>query len=194
MILERAVINLQENVLTADLQAETFYTIISEKRPEKALVQYYRWLKENQEEVESLITLKQWSATEADYQIQVTELKHGLRPGNCNWKPQEQKKINRLRSIGMKAKEKLFVRCVGRIMLTGTVMRSRVEVLKKKWATGKRLGLCYKCLGDDHLGNNCPRSRMCGLKGCPDHHHRLLHIKRTRSFAQRRLQEKQVSL
>ena len=106
-------INLQENVLTADLQAETFYTIISEKRPEKALVQYYRWLKENQEEVESLITLKQWSATEADYQIQVTELKHGLRPGNCNWKPQEQKKNKSFAINRDESKRKIICKVCG---------------------------------------------------------------------------------
>ena len=48
-------------------------------------------------------------------------------------------------------------------MLFGTVMSSRVEVL------------CYRCLGDDHLGRECPRSRVCNIDGCRDMHNRLLH-------------------
>ena len=46
-MLERAVINLQENNRAADLEAGTLYTIILEKLPEKLLAQYYRWVKEN---------------------------------------------------------------------------------------------------------------------------------------------------
>lgn len=56
-MLERAVINLQENNRAADLEAGTLYTIILEKLPEKLLSQYIRWVKENRR-VESLITLQ----------------------------------------------------------------------------------------------------------------------------------------
>ena len=41
-MLERAVINLQENNRAADLEAGTLYTIILEKLPEKLLSQYIR--------------------------------------------------------------------------------------------------------------------------------------------------------
>ena len=56
-MLERAVINLQENNRAAELEAGTLYTIILEKLREKLLSQYLRWVKENQR-VESLIMLK----------------------------------------------------------------------------------------------------------------------------------------
>ena len=84
-MLERAVINLQENNRAADLEAGTLYTIILEKLPEKLLSQYIRWVKENRK-VESLITLKDWTAEEAEYQIQATEIKHGFKSGNTNGK------------------------------------------------------------------------------------------------------------
>ena len=71
-MLDRAVINLQENNRAADLEAGTLYTIILEKLPEKLLSQYIRWVNENKR-VESLIILKDWTAEQADYQI------HGLR-------------------------------------------------------------------------------------------------------------------
>ena len=56
-ILERALINQQENNRAADLEAGTLYAIILEKLREKLLAQFYRWMKEN-EKVESLVILK----------------------------------------------------------------------------------------------------------------------------------------
>ena len=84
-MLERAVINSQENNRAPDLEAVSLYTIILEKMPEKLLAQYYRWVKEN-EKVESLVIVKDWTAEEAEYQFQATKLKHGYKSGNSNWK------------------------------------------------------------------------------------------------------------
>ena len=50
--------------------------------------------------------------------------------------------------------------------------------IQEKWATAKKLGHCYRCLGDDHLGGECPRSRVCNIDGCRDRHNRLLHCKK----------------
>lgn len=85
-MLERAVINSQENDRAVDLQAGTLYTITLEKLPEKLLAQCYRRLNENHK-VESLLTPKKWTAEEANYEIHATKLKQGLKPGNSNWKP-----------------------------------------------------------------------------------------------------------
>ena len=57
-------INLQENNRAADLEVGTLYTIILEELPEKLLSQNICWVKENRR-VESLITLKDWTAEEA---------------------------------------------------------------------------------------------------------------------------------
>ena len=56
-----------------------YYSI--DKLPEELMDQYYRWVKENQK-VQSVIILKYWTITEAEYQMQATELKHGLKSGN----------------------------------------------------------------------------------------------------------------
>ena len=45
----------------------------------------------------------------------------------------------------------------------------------KKWDKATKLGLCYHCLGKGHLGESCVWSRECGIDGCKDHHHRILH-------------------
>ncbi|CAG2211582.1 unnamed protein product [Mytilus edulis] len=47
--------------------------------------------------------------------------------------------------------------------------------VNKRWDTRKRLQLCYRCLGHDHVGRQCPRSRACNLDGCKEVHNRLLH-------------------
>ena len=39
----------------------------------------------------------------------------------------------------------------------------------------KRCKLCFRCLALGHSGKTCPRSRQCGLNGCKELHHRLLH-------------------
>lgn len=48
------------------------------------------------------------------------------------------------------------------------------RTVDKRWEIAKRYALCY------HLGNRCPRSRECGISGCHDTHHRLLHGKEMR--------------
>ena len=45
----------------------------------------------------------------------------------------------------------------------------------KQWEIAKQKQLCYRCLGDNHHGVTCRRSRICGIKGCGDNHNRLLH-------------------
>ena len=53
-------------------------------------VPIYRWVKENRR-VESLITLKDWTAGKAEHQIQATKIKHGLKSGNTNRKLHDQR-------------------------------------------------------------------------------------------------------
>ena len=183
-MLERAVINLQENNRAADLEAGTLYTIILEKLPEKLLSQYIRWVKENRR-VESLITLKDWTAEEAEYQIQATEIKHGLKSGNSSGKFHNR----RSKSFGSnRTDDKKRGTCKvcgeGHAVWNCDVFKSRK--IQEKWATAKKLGLCYRCLGDDHLGGECPRSRVCNIDGCRDRHNRLLHGNRNGNNSQSR--------
>ena len=76
-VLERAVITLKENGRESDLDSGTLHTMILEKIPERLLAHYYRWLNDNKHQ-ESLETLKDWVSEEAAYQIQATEIKHGI--------------------------------------------------------------------------------------------------------------------
>lgn len=142
-MLEWAVINLHENDRAADLQAGTLYTIILEKLPEKLLSQYIRWVKENKR-FESLITLKDWTTEEADYQIHSTEIKHGFKSGNSRGKFHDRKS----KSFGInqvddeRRKGKCNVCCTSHAVWNCDVFKSRS--IQEKWATAKKLGLCYR--------------------------------------------------
>ena len=146
--------------------------------------QYIRWVKENRR-VESLITLKDWTAEEAEYQIQATEIKHGLKSGNSSGKFHNR----RSESFGSnRTDDKKRGTCKicgeGHAVWNCDVFKSRK--IQEKWATAKKLGLCYRCLGDDHLGGECPRSRVCNIDGCRDRHNRLLHGNRNGNNSQSR--------
>ena len=47
--------------------------------------------------------------------------------------------------------------------------------LPERWEAAKNLKLCYRCLGGDHSGGTCVRSRVCRINNCKNTHNRLLH-------------------
>ena len=47
--------------------------------------------------------------------------------------------------------------------------------VSKRWEYAKKLKLCFRCLGEGHTGQSCFHTRICGLDGCQEVHHRLLH-------------------
>ena len=53
------------------------------------------------------------------------------------------------------------------------------KTVPERWDVAKRFQLCFRCLGDKHSGRSCQRSRACGLNGCRELHHKLLHNQNT---------------
>ena len=51
-----------------------------------------------------------------------------------------------------------------------------------RWATAKRLRLCFRCLNAGHIGKTCQNSQPCGQYGCQKLHHMLLHRNDDRQF------------
>ena len=47
--------------------------------------------------------------------------------------------------------------------------------------------LCYRCLGDSHIGQQCPRSKVCGVSGCKEIHSNLLHKDKRNQSSLRRM-------
>ena len=70
-------VSLKENNKLANLEGGTLYASGLEKLPQAVLSQYYQWIKENGS-MESLEELRHWVVEEAEYQVQASEIKHGL--------------------------------------------------------------------------------------------------------------------
>ena len=47
--------------------------------------------------------------------------------------------------------------------------------IAKRWECAKQNKLCFCCLGDSHLGQYCNCTTVCGINGCKEVHHQLLH-------------------
>ena len=58
--------------------------------------------------------------------------------------------------------------------------------VQERWNTAKRLKLCFRCLGGDHRGQTCVRTRVCGINNCKDNHIRLLHVSKEQTQADQR--------
>ena len=147
-VLERSVIiNLQENNREAVVEERTLYTIILEKLPEKLMAQYYRWVKENQK-VESVIVLKDWTTPEAEYQMQATELKHGLKSGNPleSHADQAGEGVDPIELTKLMVRRKRLTWCVVKVTPSG-VRFFKKRSIQEKWSIAKKLGLCYRFLG-----------------------------------------------
>ncbi|CAB3981674.1 Hypothetical predicted protein [Paramuricea clavata] len=173
-ILERAVITLKENGRESDLESGTLRTIILGEIPERLLAQYYRWVKENHYK-DSLEKLKDWVAEEAEYQMQASEIKNGINSDG------ERRKERRYRSFFNKESDKKEYDPCSACAGSHPIWKCdsfRNQAIDEKWKIARRVGLCYRCLGKDHLGSSCTRSRQCNINGCKETHHRLLHGQR----------------
>ena len=167
-------ITLKENGRKSDLEGGTLHTMILEKIPERLLAQYYRWLKENKQE-ESLESLKDWVSKEAAYQIQATEIKKGLSPSDQFERPPRNGR-NPRSFFGHGGGRKLQ-KCH---VCTGNHPVWKCEAFQKlcndsRWQKVKELGLCFRCLGVNHHGTYCTRSKQCNVNGCKGNLHSLLH-------------------
>ena len=49
------------------------------------------------------------------------------------------------------------------------------KAVDKRWQFAKEKKLCFRCLATDHRGKDCRKARICGIEGCPQNHHHLLH-------------------
>ncbi|XP_022794997.1 uncharacterized protein LOC111333608 [Stylophora pistillata] len=167
-LVERRVDTLKENKHTSDLEGGTLYAIVLEKIPQSLLSQYYRWVKEKGK-LESFEELREWVAEEAEYQIQASEVKNGVSSAsgkNVKWP--------RLYfGTGDKCDRPCKV-CNQKHPIWKCEVFKGMEN-EKKWETAKKLGLCYRCSGKGHLGEGCRWSEECGVDGCKEHQHQILH-------------------
>lgn len=135
-------------------------------------------------------TLNEWVAVEADLQTQASEVKHGLRRKyeDSKWSRRDGKN-NKSYGTSLEDGKKTG----NEIERKGKPCRACGEAhhlekckvfsgwsTEKKREAAKLFGVCYRCLNDDHLGNQCPKSKACDVTGCKKTHHPLLHESQSR--------------
>ena len=167
-LVERTVVTLKENKQNSDLEGGTLYAIVLEKIPQSLLSQYYRWIKEKGK-LESLEELRQWVAEEAEYQVQASEVEHGVSSTGG-------RHVKEPRSFfGTGDKHDRPCKVCNQKTQFGSARYWKEWETRRSGRHTKKLGLCYRCLGKGHLSEACHWSRECGIDRCKEHHHRILH-------------------
>ncbi|CAG2242222.1 unnamed protein product [Mytilus edulis] len=148
---------------------------------ESMLSRYHRWIFESGK-TESVECLREWILQEAEFQTIASETIHGL-SANTSSNSQRNYKGNRrdgFRTFFGESQNESYTgnrvcKCCNGNHGVWKCDEFRKLTVNKRWDTAKRLQLCYRCLGHDHVGRQCPRSRACNLGGCKEVHNRLLH-------------------
>ncbi|CAC5373862.1 unnamed protein product [Mytilus coruscus] len=153
---------------------------------ESMLSRYHRWIFESGK-TESVECLREWILQESEFQTIASETIHGLST-NTSSNSQRNYKGNRrdgFRTFFGESQNENYTgnresmihvcKCCNGHHGVWRCDEFRKLTVHKRWDTAKRLQLCYRCLGHDHVGRQCPRSRVCNLGGCKEVHNRLLH-------------------
>ena len=185
-LLDIAIINLKEAGLHHELQDGSLYTKLQRKLPESLLARYHRWVFENSA-TGSVLTLRTWVIQESEFQTVATETVHGLTGQSSNQASQPFYRNNNQRAFfgetteeGRRGKSIECQLCKEPHRIWNCQHFADKSVTER-WNLAKLFQLCYRCLGEWHVGKKCPRSRQCGYEGCQELHHRLLHRQRYQS-------------
>ncbi|KAK3732000.1 hypothetical protein QZH41_005502 [Actinostola sp. cb2023] len=177
-LLDIAVINLKEAGRHEELANGSLYSKLQKKMPEQMLAQYHRWIYENRK-AECVEILREWIIQEAEFQIIASETVRGISSGATE--PQRkartffgESKPQRTSQDNVKDRRRNCKAC-GQTHPIWQCEKFKAMSVPKRWETAKQYNMCYRCLGQYHVGRACTRSRICGLNGCRDSHNRLLH-------------------
>ena len=112
-------------------------------------------------------SLHEWALHEANFQIIATETIHGL--GNIM-----PSVVSNSTGTGVDSGRAECRLCPGQhhISVCDDFM---VMSVSQQWDIARAQRLCFRCLGDDHVGQSCQQTNVCGVHGCQLRHHLLLH-------------------
>ena len=128
----------------------------------------------------NLLALREWIIQESEFLTIATETVRGLSGKTTKPAAREVPRFGYQRTVFGEAEsgpnpKKIPCADCGKnhgVWICPEFKRRRVA---DRWKVAKQNQLCYRCLAQGHQGKECPRSRTCGLDGCTDFHHRLLH-------------------
>ena len=184
-LLDIALINLQEAGQNQELGDGYLYTKLQRKLHQSMLARYHRWVFETNT-AESVVTLRKWILQESEFQTNASETVHGL-TGKIGSDALTYSPFRRSKNQGAYFGEVKDSRSMSNSSCQVCGSQHRIwncpefcqKTVHERWDVAKRFQLCFRCLGDRHSGKSCQRSRPCGLNGCRELHHKLLHNQST---------------
>ena len=179
-LLDIAIVNLKEVNRSEELRDGLLYMKLQKKLPASMLASYHRWMYENHKE-DSVEVLREWAIQESEFQTRALETIQGLNAGRfvnkvnretphtyfgrSNFKPEFASEFRAKRTCKVCGKQHGVWVCEDFKQLD----------TPKRWECAKKFKLCFRCLGEGHLGQHCNRTKVCGQSGCREVHHQLLH-------------------
>ena len=157
-------VNLQDVGQHSELGGGALYINVQRKLSETLLAHYNRWVFENHHP-ETVETLRTFINQEAEFLSTASETVRGI--------IKEEPKKNRERTFVTQAETPVTVVTESKHWSKPCQLCHESHGLWKcdkfkamnndqRWDEAKRLKVC-RCLGDNHHGQNCPRSRLCEL-------------------------------
>ena len=177
-LLDITVINVKESGRYEELGYGSLYLKLVKKMSEGMIANYQRWVFENRR-YENVETLREWVIREAEFQAIASETVRGLSDLESNSRRRSHGPVGNhgpqsYFSRAGKTNAKRCSHCNGQHGLWNCESFKQLDV-SQRWQVAKDNKLCFRCLGDSHLGTACSRSRECGVDNCCKSHHRLLH-------------------
>ena len=152
------------------------------------LSRYHCWVFENRKQ-ESDETLRYWVIQEAEFQTIAAETIRGLTLKDSS-KSSEVKRRTQFTNFandksrgrelyqGKQKRQFVCMHCGGAHGIWNCTEFQKLNV-SQRWDFAKQFYLCFRCLCDSHRGQQCLRSRICGVHGRKEIHHYLLHKDKT---------------
>ena len=178
-LLDIAIVNLKEANHFEELRDGLLYMKLQKKLPASMLTRYHRWIYENHK-IELVEVLREWVIQETEFQTKAIETIQGLsRKQDMRSNTREIPhtffgKQNQGTGSEPPTKYRICKLC-NKSHGIWTCSEFKAMEVPKRWEYAKKSKLCFRCLGEGHSGQSCFRTRVCGLDGCKEVNHRLLH-------------------
>ena len=157
-LLDVAMVNLKEANRFDELKDGLLCIKLQKKLPTSMLTHYHRWVYENHK-TESVEALQEWVVQETDFQIKALETVQGLpRKGEMK---NEGKKLSHTffgrsgsnNQVETYSGDRSCKLCSKQHGLWACSEFKELEI-PKRWECAKTFKLCFRCLGEGHLGQH----------------------------------------
>ena len=168
-LLDAVVVNLTDANQEAELGSGSLYISLQRKFNKNLLAKYKQWVCDNHR-TEGVKTLREFIDRESEFLTTASETIAGVLSGS-----KKERALFAKEDFDPKKKHSRKCKVCKESHNLWTCENFKKMTVNERWNIAKEQKLCLRCLSDGHRGEACLRSRVCGIKGCRSHHHRLLH-------------------